>query len=101
MGDGQATATVLVENEKVRVSEWRFRKGEATGYHRHEYDYVVVPLVTGALTMLSDRGERSEAALTAGSPYYRDAGVEHDVLYEGDGEFAFIEIELVGRRQED
>ncbi len=95
MSEGRAKATVLVENAKVRVSEWRFQSGDATGYHRHAYDYVVVPLHTGSLTMVSDRGERNEAGLRAGEPYYRDAGVEHDVLYEGEGEFAFIEIELM------
>jgi quercetin dioxygenase-like cupin family protein len=97
MSENRAQATVLVENEKVKVSEWRFRAGAATGYHRHEYDYVVVPLHTGSLTMLSDTGDRTEASLTVGAPYYRDAGVEHDVLYEGEGEFAFIEIELMGK----
>ena len=39
------------------------------------YDYVVVPLNTGSLTMVSDQGERSQAGLRAGEPYYRDAGV--------------------------
>jgi len=30
----------------------------------------------------------------AGSPYYRDAGVEHNVFNEGSSEMSFIEIEL-------
>lgn len=95
MSETRAHAKVLIENEQVKVSEWRFRTGAATGYHRHEHDYVVVPLHTGSLTMLSATGDRTQAALTLGAPYYRDAGVEHDVLYEGEGEFAFIEIELL------
>ena len=93
--NGRAEATVLVENAKVRVSQWRFENGDATGFHRHEHDYVVVPLHTGTLTMVSEDGTRSGAGLSAGSPYYRDAGVEHDVVFEGEGEFAFIEIELL------
>ena len=42
-----ATPTVQIDNERVRVTLWRFAPGEATGWHRHECDYVVVPLVTG------------------------------------------------------
>ena len=45
---GAATPTQLIDNERVRVTEWRFRPGEATGWHRHEFDYVVVPVTTGA-----------------------------------------------------
>ena len=92
-----ATASRLLENDKVRVTEWRFRPGDATGFHRHELDYVVVPISTGRLTLIEASGERHSAELSHGVPYYRDAGVEHDVLYEGDGEFAFVEIELKPR----
>ena len=42
-----ATPTVQIDNERVRVTEWRFAPGEATGWHRHAHDYVVVPLATG------------------------------------------------------
>ena len=38
----EATPTVFIDNERVRVTEWRFAPGAATGWHRHEYDYVVV-----------------------------------------------------------
>ena len=42
-----AVATVQLDNERVRVTEWRFAPGAATGWHRHEHDYVVVPMTTG------------------------------------------------------
>jgi hypothetical protein len=32
--------------------------------------------------------------LRHGVPYFRSAGVEHDVVNANDGEFAFIEIEI-------
>ena len=38
-----------VDNAEVRVTEWQFEPGAATGHHRHEFDYVVVPLVDGLL----------------------------------------------------
>ncbi len=32
--------------------------------------------------------------LTAGLAYFRTAGVEHDVINDGDAEFAFVETEI-------
>ena len=88
-----ASSTVQIDNDRLRVTEWRFAPGAATGHHRHEFDYVVVPLTTGQLRLVEPDGERV-AELTAGRSYYRDAGVEHDVINASPGEFAFIEIEI-------
>jgi len=88
-----AEATVQVENERVRVTEWRFAPGAATGWHRHNYDYVVVPMVTGKLR-LEDGKETHFADLTAGRSYYRPLGVEHDVINANDYEFVFVEVEF-------
>ena len=89
-----AKSTVFVDNDKTRVTEWRFAPGEATGWHRHEYDYVVVPLADGDLELVTEGGQSNIASLRAGVPYYREAGVEHDVINANDFEFAFIEIEM-------
>ena len=86
-------STVFVDNERVRVSEWRFAPGAATGWHRHEYDYVVVPLLDGSLKLLEGGGERI-AQLKKGVPYFRNVGVEHDVVNANDFEYAFIEVEI-------
>jgi quercetin dioxygenase-like cupin family protein len=93
MKDPGAVATVRIDNERVRVTEWRFAPGATTGLHRHEHDYVVVPLSTGRLGSTGPAGE-SVAELVTGLPYFRPAGVEHDVRNVNAFEFAFIEIEL-------
>jgi len=90
----KAVPTVQIENDRVRVTEWRFSKGAATGFHRHEYDYVVVPGTTGRLKIIGPDGDENFAELTAGQAYAREAGVEHDVVNVHDGEFVFVEIEL-------
>ena len=36
--DLEAVPTVQVDNDRVRVTEWRFAPGAATGWHRHEFD---------------------------------------------------------------
>ena len=90
----QAVPTEFIDNDRVRVTEWRFAPGAATGWHRHEHDYVVVPLVTGRLKLVDGAGQETFAELTAGVPYYRAAGVEHDVVNPNDFEFAFVETEF-------
>jgi len=89
-----AQPTVFIDNERVRVTEWRFAPGAATGWHRHEFDYVVVPMADGRLKLVAEGGQESTADLKKGVPYFRNVGVEHDVINANDGEYAFVEIEL-------
>ena len=91
---GKAVPTVFIDNERVRVTEWRFAPGAATGWHRHAMDYVVVPMADGVLELVEPGGERRRAELRHGVPYFRVAGVEHDVINANPDEFAFVEIEL-------
>jgi quercetin dioxygenase-like cupin family protein len=96
MTDGSVTparATVQVDNERVKVTEWRFAPGAETGWHRHAYDYVVVPMTSGKLKLF-DGKQNSLAELVAGRSYYRPVGVEHNVINANDYEFAFVEVEF-------
>jgi beta-alanine degradation protein BauB len=90
----RAAPTVLIDNERVRVTEWRFAPGAATGWHRHPMDYVVVPMLDGVLELVGAHEVRTRAELRKGVPYFRTAGVEHDVINANAFEFAFIEVEL-------
>jgi quercetin dioxygenase-like cupin family protein len=91
---GTAKPTVFIDNERVIVTEWRFAPGANTGWHKHGHDYVVVPTGTGRLKIVGPGGAETISELKAGVPYFRKAGVEHDVINANDGEFAFIEIEI-------
>ena len=93
MAMSECKATVKVDDDRVRVTEYRFPPGSHTGWHRHGMAYVVVPTQGGRLRMVSSTGEHV-AELVAGEPYSRPIGVEHDVINATDGEYAFIEIEL-------
>ena len=44
-------ATVKLEAPRARVIEYRFAPGAETGWHRHEHDYVVVPMLDGNLLL--------------------------------------------------
>ena len=59
----KAAATVRIDNERVRVTEWRFAPGAETGEHVHQMDYVVVPLGDGRLKIVSPAGEESFAQM--------------------------------------
>jgi quercetin dioxygenase-like cupin family protein len=89
-----AVPTVLIDNDRVRVTEWRFAPGAATGWHRHGYDYVVVPITTGRLKLVEPGGVERFAELEIGVPYFREAGVEHDVVNANEFAFAFVETEI-------
>lgn len=88
-----AVATTLIDNERVIVTEWRFAPGAETGWHRHGHDYVVCPVTNGTLLLETDQGD-VEATLRLGEPYFRNVGVEHNVINAGETEMIFTEIEL-------
>ena len=92
---GGAVGTVLIENDRVRVTRWDFpQPGDCTGWHRHEHDYVVVPLFDGDLR-IENGAETVISSLTTGGSYFRQAGVEHDVCNGNDAACSFIEVELL------
>jgi quercetin dioxygenase-like cupin family protein len=88
-----AIPTVQIDNERAIVTEWRFEPGAETGWHRHEYDYIVVPQTTGSLLIETASGETG-SELVSGVSYARLKGVEHNVVNPNDYEFVFIEIEF-------
>ena len=47
----------------------------------------------GRLKLVTPAGDNF-AEMKKGAPYFRNAGVEHDVINANDGDYAFIEIEL-------
>jgi len=73
---GTAVGKVLIDNQRVRVTEWRFPK-------------------KGDLEIETEGGEKTLSKLENGVPYFREAGVRHDVISANDFECAFIETELL------
>ncbi len=90
----KARPTVQLKNDRVVVTEWRFPPQGETGWHRHGFDYVVVPQTTGQLLLETKDGQH-RADLVTGIAYYRDHGVEHNVINPNDHEFVFVETEIL------
>ncbi len=89
-----AVYKVLINNDSVKVTEYSFSPGSETGWHKHLWDYVVVPQTDGKLLLVSEKGRKTTTTLSKGNPYYRRAGIEHNVINAGEAKLVFIEIEI-------
>jgi quercetin dioxygenase-like cupin family protein len=89
-----ATPEQQEDNDRTRVTKWSFARGAETGFHVHEMDYVVVPMLDGRLKLVSPEGDETFADLKAGQSYFRTSGVHHNVINANDFDFAFVEIEF-------
>ena len=83
-----------LNTEGVRVTKWHFRPGTETGWHRHEFDYLVIPVIGGILTVEDTEGSRCYPIET-GLSYARKAGVAHNIANESDNDVIFVEVELL------
>jgi quercetin dioxygenase-like cupin family protein len=70
----RASGSLLEENERVIITEWRLAPGAETGWHRHQHDYVVVCLTAGKLLAETANGD-VETELRFGQTYARPSGV--------------------------
>jgi len=89
-----SVADLQIDNDRARVTRYRLPPGGSTGPHRHEHDYVIVPVISGRLRVIA-AGRETFADLTAGVAYFRPAGVEHEVFNGGEREIAFVEVEIL------
>lgn len=85
---------VQLENEHFRVTRWTIEPGGHIPMHRHEHEYVVVPMVTDTMHVTNGDGTEIVAELTAGVSYTRAAGSEHRVENRGEtADVVFVEVE--------
>ena len=93
------TATVLVEDERVRVTRFDFAPGAETGWHRHGHDYVITAITDCHMLLEEPGGGQRRVLVEAGSAYRRSEGVEHNVINDGAALMRFVEMELKGPPQ--
>ncbi|EDQ34186.1 Mannose-6-phosphate isomerase [Hoeflea phototrophica DFL-43] len=89
-----ATATTLVDDERVRVTRFDFEPGQETGWHVHGHDYVVTPVTECVMVLEEPGGGAREVTMAAGDAYRRPLGVEHNVINGGTAPMTFVEVEL-------
>ncbi len=85
--------TEQIDNDRTCVNHLLFPAGGESRWHRHERDYVIVPIQDCELQI--DTGEGAiKVELKAGDCYYRAAGVEHNVMNDTDQDIVLIEVEI-------
>ncbi len=89
-----AIPTVQLDDANLRVTRWDFAPGAETGFHRHGWLYVVVPVHDGTLHLEFPDGSTGTAELKAGVAYQRAAGTEHNVVNGGTAPLSFVETEI-------
>tara|TARA_A100001015_G_scaffold13588_1_gene15857 strand:+ start:163 stop:438 length:276 start_codon:yes stop_codon:yes gene_type:complete len=85
---------IMIDNNVTRVTKWSFLPGQDTGQHVHHYDYVVVPIIDGKLKIIDKKGTETISELKKGVSYFREKGVNHNVINFNDFPFSFVEIEF-------
>ena len=89
-----AKSNLMIDNSKTRVTMWSFEIDDETGQHIHEYDYVIVPMLDGALKIVDKDGSVSISNLKKGECYFREKGVNHNVINNNKFPYSFIEVEI-------
>jgi quercetin dioxygenase-like cupin family protein len=89
-----ARSDTSADDDRVRITTWTFADGEDTGHHRHEYDYVVVPISGGTFVVTEADGTTRELTQQAATAYVGHAGTEHNVTNRSGDTAVFVEIEL-------
>ncbi len=88
-----ATGEIQIDDGTFRVTKWTIDPDDAIPLHFHEFDYVVVPLMTGMMYVTSVDGVEITAELEFGQCYTRTSGARHTVANRGTDRIVFMEIE--------
>ena len=89
-----ARSETSIDDDRLRITTWTFEDGEDTGDHRHEYDYVVVPITGGTFAITEPGGTAREMTQQAALAYLGRAGTEHNVINRSGRTAVFVEVEL-------
>lgn len=90
----QATATLLVDEPRVRATRFDFGPGAETGWHVHGLDYVITAVTDCHMELEEPGGATRSVTVPAGTAYARPAGVEHNVINASETPMSFVEVEL-------
>ncbi len=88
------TATLLVDDDRVRVTRFDFGAGAETGWHRHAHDYVITTLTDCPMLLEEPDGNSRRVLIPKGTAYRRAEGVEHNVVCDCEAGMSFVEVEL-------
>lgn len=88
------TATVMVDDARIRATRFDFTPGAETGWHRHGHDYVITAVTDCPMLIELPDGGTTQVLVPAGTTYRRSEGVEHNVINDSKSSMSFVEVEL-------
>ena len=90
-----AECVVLFEDERSRITFWRFPPGTETGWHRHTHDYVTLQQSSGQLKLEDRAGNVRLVDYQDGKAAAYSAPVEHNATNVSNQEVRVTEIEYL------
>jgi len=88
-----AQHTLLLEDDRTRITQWVFAPGDQTGWHNHTFDYVTVQQSGGALLLQNADGSEKKVDYENGRTLAWSAPIEHNAINISDVEVRVLEIE--------
>jgi len=89
-----ADHTLLLENDRTRITQWVFAPGDQTRWHNHTHDYVTVQQSGGALLLQAQGGSGKRIEYQAGRTLSWKAPIIHNAINISDVKVRMLEIEL-------
>ena len=76
----ERSSTLLVEDKKGRITRFDFELNKETGWHIHEYDYVITAIADCFMLLQHKDRTDTQSSVALGNSYIRDSGVYHNVM---------------------
>ena len=93
-GAALARHTLLLDDDRTRITQWVFAPGDQTGWHEHMCDYVTVQQSGGALLLQGADGSEKRVDYEEGRTMSWTAPIKHNAVNISDVEVRVLEIEL-------
>ena len=87
-------ATLLIDDEKTRVTRFDFAPNQETGWHEQSYDYAITALTDCNMRLEHLEWSATKALVPAGEAYRRVAGIRHNAINASEKMMSFVEVEL-------
>lgn len=89
-----ARSEILFEDDRTRITCWRFAPGAETGWHYHAVDYVTIQQSGGRLRLEKDDGSVTFVDYKDQRTIAYQAPIKHNATNVSDEEVRVTEIEL-------
>jgi len=89
-----AQHSLLLEDDRTRITQWVFAPGDQTGWHNHTHDYVTVQQSGGSLLLQAADGSEKRVEYEDGRTMSWTAPIEHNAVNISDLEVRVLEIEF-------